>query len=403
MMETKIFTDELSEAAGILRNGGLVAVPTETVYGLAGNGLNEKAVKEIYEVKGRPTIKPLSIMVPGKEAMKKYCENVPPQAERLAEKFWPGPLTIVLKSKDIVPEIVRAGGKTVGLRCPAHPLTLEALKKAGVPFAAPSANPSGAESPKDAQKVKEYFDGKIDGIIDGGPCGIGTESTILDMSAVPYRILRQGALSKEIIEKALVEEMLIIGITGGTGCGKTTALESLKELGALVIDCDKVYHLLLENSSEMKAELQKRFPDCIIDGKVDRKRLGRFVFHSREALEELNRITHFYVKQEIDALLRKEAMSGGRLAAIDAIELFSSGVSGLCKLTVGVIADREKRIERIMKRDGISEEYAASRVDAQKDNEYFRSLCSYILENNGEQTEFESKCHIFFKELIENE
>ena len=402
-MRTKIFTEELSEAAEIIRNGGLVAVPTETVYGLAGNGLNEKAVKNIYEVKGRPAVKPLSLMVPGKEAMKEYCEDVPCQAEKLAEKFWPGPLTIVLKSKALVPEIVRAGGTTVGLRCPAHAMTLETLKMAGVPFAAPSANPSGEESPKDAGKVKEYFDGKIDGIIDGGPCGIGTESTLLDMSAAPYRILRQGALSKKEIEDALLSEMLIIGITGGTGSGKTTALEELEKHGAWKIDCDKVYHALLENSEAMKDELKKEFPGCISDGKIDRKRLGSIVFGDREALEKLNRITHFYVKQEIDRLLREAAMSGRRLAAIDAIELFSSGVSAMCRYTVGVIADREVRIQRIMKRDNISAEYAASRVDAQKTDAYFRAHCSHILENNGGQEEFERKCHDLFKEIIENE
>lgn len=402
-MKTKIFTEELGEAAEIIRNGGLVAVPTETVYGLAGNGLNEKAVKKIYEVKGRPAVKPLSLMVSGKEAMKDYCEDVPTQAEKLAEKFWPGPLTIVLKSKDLVPEIVRAGGTTVGLRCPAHDMTLEALRMAGVPFAAPSANPSGEESPKDAGKVKEYFDGKIDGIIDGGPCGIGTESTLLDMSAVPYRILRQGALSKKEIEDALLSELLIIGITGGTGSGKTTALEELKKLGALEIDCDKVYHSLLERSEEMKDELKKEFPGCISDGKIDRKRLGSIVFGDCEALEKLNRITHAYVKREIDTLLREYALSGGRLAAIDAIELFSSGVSAICKYTVGVIADREIRIRRIMKRDGISAEYAASRVDAQKTDEYFQTHCSHILENNSRQNEFESKCHDLFKEIIGNE
>jgi len=403
MMKTEIYTDEVKGAAEILRNGGLVAVPTETVYGLAGNGLDENAVKEIYEVKGRPAIKPLSLMVPGKEAIGEYCEDVPSQAIFLAEKFWPGPLTIVLKSKEIVPEIVRAGGKTVGLRCPDHPKTIEVLKEAKIPFAAPSANPSGEESPKNAEKVKKYFDGRIDGIIDGGPCGIGTESTIINMSSVPYKILRQGALSEEEIEKALVDNMLTIGITGGTGCGKTTALQILGDFGALIIDCDRVYHDLLENSEEMNAELKAEFPDCISAGKIDRKCLGSIVFNNKAALDKLNRITHTYVKREIERLLRKHAMSGGKLAAIDAIELFSSGTSDMCKCTVGIVADRTKRIQRIMKRDLIPEEYAAARVDAQKSNGYFADKCDYVLENNGEQTEFEKKCHVLFKELTENE
>ena len=115
-METKIITEKLSEAAKLIAAGELVAVPTETVYGLAGNGLDAAAVEKIYEVKGRPEVKPVSLMVPGAAAMTKYCEAVPKQAKYLAEKFWPGPLTIVLRAKDTVPEIVRAGGETVALR-----------------------------------------------------------------------------------------------------------------------------------------------------------------------------------------------------------------------------------------------------------------------------------------------
>ena len=158
-MKTQIITAELDAAAELLRRGELVAVPTETVYGLAGNGLDEEAVHAIYEVKGRPERKPLSLMVPDAGAMARYCEDVPAQAYALAERFWPGPLTIVLKAKESVPEIVRAGGETVGLRCPDHPLTLALLKKAQIPFAAPSANPSGEPSPKTAGEVRAYLDG----------------------------------------------------------------------------------------------------------------------------------------------------------------------------------------------------------------------------------------------------
>lgn len=159
-METKRITENIGDAAAILRRGGLVAVPTETVYGLAGNGLDEKAVAEIYEVKGRPAVKPLSLMVPDESAMELYCENVPPQAHALARRFWPGPLTIVMKAKAHIPPIVLAGGTTVGLRCPDHPLTLSLLRESGLPLAAPSANPSGEASPKTAEQVMAYFDGK---------------------------------------------------------------------------------------------------------------------------------------------------------------------------------------------------------------------------------------------------
>ena len=400
-METKIFHGAADEAAEIIKTGGLVAVPTETVYGLAGNGLDEEAVKQIYEVKGRPQVKPLSLMVPGAEAMDRYCEDVPQGARLLAERFWPGPLTIVLKAKDFIPSIVLAGGDTVGLRCPDHPMTLELLKKAGVPFAAPSANPSGEESPKTAQKVWDYFSGKIEGIIDGGECGIGRESTIISMAQKPYRILRQGALAEKEIASALTEGLTILGITGGTGCGKTTALRTLEELGALIIDCDAVYHGLLIENKEMLAEIDSAFPGVVIDGVLDRKALGAVVFSDTEALARLNGITHSYVGREIDRLLESWALSGGRLAAIDAIELFGGNLARRCKATFAVLADRDKRIERIMARDGITREYAALRVDAQKPDSYFEEKCDYILKNNSTEEEFREKCRSKFLEVID--
>ena len=400
-METKIFHNAADEAAEIIKTGGLVAVPTETVYGLAGNGLDEEAVKQIYEVKGRPQVKPLSLMVPGAEAMEQYCEDVPDGARLLAQRFWPGPLTIVLKAKDHIPTIVLAGGDTVGLRCPDHPMTLELLKKAGVPFAAPSANPSGEESPKTAQKVQDYFAGKIGGIIDGGECGIGLESTIISMAQKPYRILRQGALTEKEIASALAEGLTILGITGGTGCGKTTALRTLEELGALIIDCDAVYHGLLVEKKEMLAEIDSAFPGVVSGGVLDRKALGAVVFSEAEALARLNGITHKYVGLEVDRLLENWAMAGGRLAAIDAIELFGGNLAGRCKATFAVLADRDKRIERIMARDGITREYAALRVDAQKPDSYFAEKCDYILKNNSTEEEFREKCRSKFLEVID--
>lgn len=399
-MNTKRFISCTDELVGIMRGGGLVAVPTETVYGLAGNGLDEKAVAEIYEVKGRPEVKPLSLMVHDAASMERYCENVPPQAYTLAKKFWPGPLTIVMKAKPCVPEIVRAGGETVGLRCPDHPLTLELLKKSGVPFAAPSANPSGEPSPKNADSVLKYFDGKIDAVLDGGECGIGCESTLIDISRTPYRILRQGALPADEIADAFVDSMKIIGITGGTGCGKTTALNELERRGALLIDCDAVYHRMLETDRPMLDEIEKYFPDAVIDGKLDRKALGAVVFTDEEALRDLNIITHRHINLEIRRILREHAMNGGTLAAIDAIELFSSGLAKRCTATIGVVANREVRIDRIMRRDGISREYAMMRVNAQRPNEYFIQKCSHVLENNGSQEEFIEKCRKTFEEVL---
>ncbi len=399
-MNTKRYISCTDELVGIMRGGGLIAVPTETVYGLAGNGLDEKAVAEIYEVKGRPEVKPLSLMVHDAASMERYCENVPPQAYTLAKKFWPGPLTIVMKAKPCVPEIVRAGGETVGLRCPDHPLTLELLEKSGIPFAAPSANPSGEPSPKNADSVLKYFDGKIDAVLDGGECGIGCESTLIDISRAPYRILRQGALPSDEIADAFVDSMKIIGITGGTGCGKTTALNELERCGALLIDCDAVYHRMLETDRPMLDEIEKYFPGAVIDGKLDRKALGAVVFTDEEALRDLNIITHRHINLEIRRILREHAMNGGTLAAIDAIEMFSSGLAKRCTATIGVIADREVRIDRIMRRDGISREYAMMRVNAQRPNEYFIQKCSHVLENNGSQEEFIEKCRKTFEEVL---
>lgn len=401
-MKTKFFETDLSPAAELLRKGALVAVPTETVYGLAGNGLNAKTVERIYEVKGRPSVKPLSLMVPGIEAMDDYCVDVPKDAKLLAEKFWPGPLTIVLKARKHIPPIVLAGGDTVGLRCPQHPMTLELLKIAGVPFAAPSANPSSAESPKTAEKVREYFDGRIEGIVNGGACGIGLESTIIDMSKLPYKILRQGALPEEDITKTLVGTLKVIGITGGTGCGKTTALKTLEDMGALILDCDKIYHDLLVQDREMLAEIDQSFPGVVAEGVLDRKALGAVVFTDEAALKQLNKITHQHIDAEIERRLRAFAMSGGKLAAIDAIELFAGNQARRCCKTVGVLAKPELRAQRIMDRDGISREYAEMRIQAQRPDEYFEEMCDYILRNDSSPEEFENQCNRLFKEIVNN-
>ena len=399
-METQIITENLDAAAELLRDGELVAVPTETVYGLAGNGLDERAVEAIYEVKGRPAIKPLSLMVPDCSAMENYCEDVPEQAQFLAQRFWPGPLTIVLRAKALVPEIVRAGGETVGLRCPDHPMTLTLLRKAQIPFAAPSANPSGEPSPKTAEEVRRYFDGTIAAIVDGGPCGLGKESTLLDMAHTPYRVLRQGALPAEEIAAALAEHMTLIGITGPSGSGKTTALAEIKRRGGLVLDCDAIYHELLDHDAALLGELDAAFSGTVREGSLDRKALGRVVFSDPEALRRLNTISHRYVSDEVERRLRDWAMAGGTLAAADAIELLSSGLGARCRATVAVLAPRETRIARITARDGISREEAEQRINAQREDRYFIDNCDYALYNDGDQAAFAEKYESVLKEIL---
>lgn len=210
-METEFFDassfpidDISSKAADILLSGGLVAVPTETVYGLAALGTDPRAVGEIYRVKGRPPEKPISLLVSGTDAFK-YCEDPPHIAYELAQRFWPGPLTIILKRSDLVPDIVGAGGDTVGLRCPNNQVTLSIIRAVGAPIAAPSANISGEPSPKDARAVMENLGGRIDAVVDGGRCEMGIESTVLDLTVPIPVILRQGALSAEDIRKVIGE------------------------------------------------------------------------------------------------------------------------------------------------------------------------------------------------------
>lgn len=400
-MKTERITTDIERAAAIIRAGGLVAVPTETVYGLAGNGLDEAAVRKLYEVKGRPEVKPLSLMVSGAEAMERYCANVPAAAYRLAGRFWPGPLTIVLPAKDVVPDIVRAGGDTVGLRCPDSEKTLALLRRADVPLAAPSANPSGQPSPKTAGEVAAYFDGAIDAILDGGACELGTESTIVSLDGASLRILRQGALPESDIRRCLIGGLTILGITGGTGCGKSTALASLESLGALVIDADAVYHRLLQESGAMLAEIDERFPGVVEDGVLQRKKLGAVVFSDAAALEELRNITDRYVEAEIDRLLSDYAAAGGTCAAVDAINVLGTQIERYARATVGIVAPEEARVRRLALREGISEEYARMRIRAQKPNAYFEKHCTYTVANDGTVEDFRRRCDVLFKTILE--
>jgi len=212
-MKTEIFTisdaalypHEVERAAAILRRGGLLGIPTETVYGLGANGLNEDAVRSIFEAKGRPQDNPLILHIPTADWLTRYCAEIPAAAYALAERFWPGPLTMILRRRGNVPDVTTGGLDTVGVRCPNHPVTLAIIEAAGVPVAAPSGNISGRPSPTCARHMIEDMDGRIDGIVDGGACGVGVESTIIDLTGEKPRLLRPGGLPLEALREVLGE------------------------------------------------------------------------------------------------------------------------------------------------------------------------------------------------------
>ena len=188
---------------------------------------------------------------------------------------------------------------------------------------------------------------------------------------------------------------MIIGITGGTGCGKTTLLECVRQRGGLVLDCDAIYHQLLTRDDRLLRAIEDRFPGTVENGQLQRKKLGAIVFSDPAALEDLNRITHGAVKAEVI----RQLADAPALAAIDAIALFEGGLAPLCHVTVAVTAPTEDRVRRLMARDGISEEYARSRIAAQHDDGWFLDRCGWALENMDTKMHFVEKCVAFLDQL----
>lgn len=538
-MKTRIFhpnrdKNAIEEAAAILRRGGLLGIPTETVYGLGADGLNEDAVRRIFEAKGRPQDNPLILHVPEVSWLERYCTHVPKTAYALAEKFWPGPLTMILPKRDCVPLRTTGGLNTVGVRCPDHEVTRAIIAAAGVPVAAPSGNTSGRPSPTTAVHMLEDMEGKIDGIVDGGACSVGVESTIIDLTVTPPRLLRPGGLPLEALEAVLGEvavdkavrqklsdgeqakapgmkyrhyapkapvtavtgtprrsaawirahitagagvicfdefaplfescivhrlgscadklsqaqhvfdalrtfddtdvtaifaqcpdegglglavsnrlkkaagfhvvdaSPLVIGFTGPTGAGKTSALRALEQLGGLVLDCDAIYHEMLQSDTALQQAITNAFGNVFTaEGSLDRQKLGTLVFGDSKALDRLNDIIFAHLPRE---LLRRIGESDREIVGIDAINLIESGLDKLCRRTVAVLAPAEDRVQRIMARDGISEEYARLRVEAQKDDGFYRAHCTDILVNNGaDAAAFTQAAYTALEKLLKEE
>lgn len=199
--------DRMEVAAQVIAQGGLVAFPTETVYGLGADALHPEAAKKIYAAKGRPSDNPLIVHIAEFSDLESIAKEVPEQARKLAEAFWPGPLTMIVWKNGKVPYETTGGMETVAIRMPNHPVALELIRKSGCLIAAPSANTSGKPSPTEASHVKKDLDGKIPMILDGGPVGIGIESTIIDLTEKVPMILRPGYITKEMLENVLGEEV----------------------------------------------------------------------------------------------------------------------------------------------------------------------------------------------------
>ena len=521
---------DIAQAGRLLAGGEVVGIPTETVYGLAANALDEAAVAKIFAAKGRPQDNPLIIHISALDQLEDLAEEISPAVWQMAEHFWPGPLTMVVKKKDIVPDRTSAGLDTVGIRMPSHPVARAIIDAAGVPLAAPSANTSGKPSPTTARDVLDDMNGKIPAIVDGGACTVGVESTVVDMTGEFPQILRPGAITEEMIREAmgavstdratleglsddakvrspgmkyrhyapkapvillegapedtylaLLEQMQqpwtgvicfeeylpaikksksrlvyslgyswdhaeharrlfallrkfdrtqarrilvqcprtmganagtvnrlrkaagfqsvdckngrrVMGVTGRSGSGKSLLSQQLEQIGAQVLDADKVYAQLLKTDNPMTRMLDHHFPGVWKDGVLDRKKLADRVFSDPKALETLNFITHSQVKAQMHYTV---AHSDSKLIVLDVPLLFESGIDQLCDLTLAVLADREGSLARIMKRDGIDRNRAEARLNSQPDDGFYRERADLLLENKGDLAEFEGKIHTF--------
>ncbi|MDD4700320.1 MAG: L-threonylcarbamoyladenylate synthase [Oscillospiraceae bacterium] len=219
---------EISRAAEIIRNGGLVAMPTETVYGLAANALNEKAVSDIFAAKGRPQDNPLIVHISNIEMLNNLVSDIPSVAQKCISKFWPGPFTAILPKSDIIPSSVCAGLDTIAIRMPSNPIARALIEKSGVPLAAPSANLSGSPSPTTAEHVLLDLDGKIDAVIMAGKSDVGVESTVVTFAVNPPRLLRPGGITAEQLRKIIPELVIDKAVFSEPEKGKPVASPGMK-------------------------------------------------------------------------------------------------------------------------------------------------------------------------------
>ena len=253
-METRILdSDQLTQAAGILKRGGLVAIPTETVYGLAADALNGNAVKKIFEAKGRPADNPLIVHISELSQINQLVREFTPQAQKLAQAFWPGPLTIILPKSPLIPDEVSAGLDTVAVRFPSHPVARALISLSG-PLAAPSANLSGSPSPTSLEHVVRDMNGRVDAIVDGGDCEVGVESTVITLACSPARLLRPGGVTAAQLREVLGEVIIDDAVTGQLREGEKAASPGMKykhyspRARVILIESDRKTYLDYVNS-----------------------------------------------------------------------------------------------------------------------------------------------------------
>lgn len=524
---------DILRAAAILRDGGLVAMPTETVYGLAANALDGTAVKRIFEAKGRPSDNPLIVHAASISDIERLglVKEIPDKARSLAKVFWPGPLTIIMKKSERIPDEVSAGLDTVAVRVPSHKDAHRLLALSGLALAAPSANSSGRPSPTTAQHVIDDMDGRIEAVIDGGASDVGVESTVLSLVTPVPRILRPGIITKEDIEqvigdvevdKAVLDQLekdetasspgmkykhyapsarlvlvrgeddkfvsfinrsyekdhtvaalcyeedvdkinapkislgekynllrqaqslfdalravdeiegistvyahcpetggvgmalynrliraaafevmtlpdkRIIGLTGQTGAGKSEVADILRDYGMDVIDADKIAHMATEDE-DIKLALCKAFGDVLSDdGSLNRPLVARIAFSSRENIDRLNAITHPKI---IELMLKTADEASSDTVVFDAPTLFEAGADVYCDRIISVLSDRERRIERLKKRDNIDITDIELRMSAQKDEAFFIRHSDFVIYNNGDKNELRQNVGKIYERL----
>ena len=513
--------DGISAAAEILKADGIVAIPTETVYGLAASAYSDKAISKVFSAKGRPQDNPLIVHISDLDMLSGVVSDFSEKAKALAKKFWPGPLTMVLLKGEKVCDSVSRGLETVAVRMPQNEVARKVIRVSGLPLAAPSANLSGSPSPTSADHVIADLDGKIDAVIMSDECTVGVESTVVSLVTNPPRLLRPGFITAEqlreilpdlVIDKAVLEELAhgekaaspgmmykhyspktevflvegsneqfvsfvnnksdvaavcfkeetekikvktlslgykentadhakrlfsllrkcdelgvetiyihaptkegiglavynrlvlaagfkiitlktVIGLTGPTGAGKTSACAAAEELGYKVINCDILAREAVEKEGALSALTSAFGTDILENGKLNRTALAKKAFINKDKTELLNKTLLPFIVELIKEEIQKAAENK---ILLDAPTLFESGADSLCQNVIAVLSSYENRKNRILSRDNITEDAANLRLGAGKKDEYYKEKTQHIIYNNGELATFKKE----FKEKL---